>query len=462
MATAGTDTLDIAPLLDLLGPQLTAEQATLIFQQGQEAVVFALLTLAKRLAEKPPIASTTPDPSTPSGQIPPYTKPTGKGRAKPKGAKQGHPGHRRPAPSQIDRREEHTLSDCPKCHGPVRPCRGSRTRVIEDIPADITPVVTEHTIRRYWCPKCRDTVESVVPDALPGSTIGLRVVVLSAWLHYLLGTTLAQIIDVFNFHLHFKLSAGGLVQMWRRLREILLAWYLEIQTQALNRAVPHADETGWRVEGETYWSWCFTTQDLTYYMIDRSRGSPALKKFFKKTFAGVLVTDFWGAYNAVVCAETEVPAALVARSEADPALSQTRGGLAGVLPATEAADARLDPPERAAEGTVREGVHIAAAAAGRAVARTAGAALGAASCAPLGEATAAACLRVVHLPGPYRSPVRQQPRGASDPPGGDRAEEQLCQRKRGWCRDPGRPDERLPHAEATRSQPRLGRTASRP
>ena len=37
-------------------------------------------------------------------------------------------------------------------------------------------------------------------------------------------------------------------------------------------------------------------------MIDRSRGSPALMKFFIEEFAGTLVTDFWGAYNAVVCA----------------------------------------------------------------------------------------------------------------------------------------------------------------
>jgi transposase-like protein len=289
----------------LLGPQLTAEQAALIFQQGQEAVVFALLTLAKQLAEKPPGASATLDPSTPSGQTPPYQKPTGKGRAKPKGAKPGHPGRRRPAPPRIDHREEHTLSQCPKCHGPVRPCRATRTRIIEDIPADITPVVTEHVIPRYWCPGCRTTVEPVVIDALPGSTIGLRVVVLSAWLHYLLGTTLAQIVDVFNFHLHFELSAGGLVQMWHRLREILFAWYLEIQAQALDSAVLHADETGWRVNGKTHWLWCFTSTDVTYYMIDRSRGSPALKRFFKKEFAGVLVTDFWGAYNAVVCAHKQ-------------------------------------------------------------------------------------------------------------------------------------------------------------
>ena len=303
MATAGTDTLDTASLRAMLGPQLTAEQAALIFQQGQEAVVFALLTLAKQLAEKQ--AAATKDPSAPSGQTPPYAKPAAKGRRKPKGAKPGHPGHRRPAPPRIDRHEEHTLSACPKCQGPVRRCRSSRTRIIEDIPADITPVVTEHTIPRYWCPECCQTVEPVVADALPGSTIGLRVVVLSAWLHYLLGTTLAQIIDVFSFHLQFKLSAGGLVSMWHRLREILLAWYLEIQAQALDSAVLHADETGWRVDGKTHWLWCFSSTDVTFYMIDRSRGSPALKRFFTKEFNGVLVTDFWAAYNAVVCAQKQ-------------------------------------------------------------------------------------------------------------------------------------------------------------
>jgi transposase len=305
MATAGTETLDTASLQALLGPHLTAEQATLIFQQGQEAVVFALLSFAKQLAEKAVDVPKGPDPSAPSGQTPPYAKSPAKRRTKAKGAKPGHPGQRRPAPTRIDGHEEHALTACPQCHGPVRPCRGSRTRVIEDIPADITPVVTEHTIHRSWCPQCRTTVEPTVPDALPGSTIGLRVVVLSAWLHYLLGTTWAQITDVFNFHLQFQLSSGGLIQMWRRLREILLAWYLEIQAQALQSAVLHADETGWRVNGATYWLWCIASKDATSYMIDRRRGSPALKRFFKDEFAGVLVTDFWGAYNAVVCAQKQ-------------------------------------------------------------------------------------------------------------------------------------------------------------
>jgi hypothetical protein len=54
MAATSTDILDAATLKAMLGPELTAEQAALIFQQGQEAVVFALLTLAKQLTEKGP------------------------------------------------------------------------------------------------------------------------------------------------------------------------------------------------------------------------------------------------------------------------------------------------------------------------------------------------------------------------------------------------------------------------
>jgi transposase len=301
MAT-GTDTLLVPSLDAMLGPTLTEEQARTIFLQGEEATIFALLTLAKMVPSKP---STSPAPSTPSGMTPVYQKPASKKRNKRRGRKNGHVGSRRPTPICIDQRIEHKLDTCPGCDTPVTPCNSSRTRIIEDIPEIVTPVVTEHTIHRYWCPGCGKTVEPIVTDALPGATIGLRVLVLSAWLHYALGNTLSQIVEVFNYHLQFKVTPGGLVQMWGRLQEILFAWYLEIQTQALDAAVLHADETGWRVDGKTCWLWCFTSQDCTYYLIDRCRGGPVLKRFFKKHFAGTLVSDFWGAYNAVACARRQ-------------------------------------------------------------------------------------------------------------------------------------------------------------
>lgn len=67
----------------------------------------------------------------------------------------------------------------------------------------------------------------------------------------------------------------------------------------------HADETGWRVNGKGHWLWCFSRQRGTYYLIDQKRGLPVLAKFFRRAFAGTLVTDFWGAYNAVVCSQRQ-------------------------------------------------------------------------------------------------------------------------------------------------------------
>lgn len=38
---------------------------------------------------------------------------------------------------------------------------------------------------------------------------------------------------------------------------------------------------------------------LSFYQFDRSRGSPALQKFFTEELAGTLVSDFWAAYGSV-------------------------------------------------------------------------------------------------------------------------------------------------------------------
>lgn len=284
-----------------LGPQLTAGEAEAIYAQGPEAVIFALLEYARRLGEAQGLRAAVSSPATPSGMMPVYLKPAAKTRGKRPGRKAGHEGTRREPPSRIDRRVEHRATCCPDCGGRLQRCSTSRLRWTEDIPAGITPVVTEHTIHRDWCPRCRQPVEPVVPDALPGSQIGNHVLALSAWLHYGLGNTLQQVVEVFNYHLHFQLTKGGLVQQSYRLQAALFPWYEQIRDEALAAAVLHADETGWRVSGKTRWLWCFTDPRSTYYLIDRKRGSPALAKFFRDEFAGTLVTDFWGAYNAVAC-----------------------------------------------------------------------------------------------------------------------------------------------------------------
>jgi transposase len=280
---------------------LAEKQVRELVDGDREKVIFLILRLLA-IARGALAAS----PSTPSAMIPPYEKPSGKKRGKKKpGRKKGHPGARRERPLRIDVREEHVLHRCPECDGEVGKPSSSRTRVIEDIP-EIKPIATEHTIHRHYCPTCKKNVEPVVTDALPKSAIGNHVLALTAWLHYGLGQTISHIVEVLNAHLQLEVSGGGLVQMWNRLCEYLAEWVEEIKAEALRSAVLHADETGWRVDGQTEWLWCFTNENVTYYIIDRSRGSPALKRFFTESFGGTLVTDFWSAYNRVVCGSRQV------------------------------------------------------------------------------------------------------------------------------------------------------------
>lgn len=299
-------------VLELLrsGKGLSEEQARTLAQsllnEGEEALTFLLLEIASR------VSGAKPSPSTPSGMIPPFEKDAaskgGKKRKKKRGAKRGHPGSCRSKPLRIDRQEEHRLDQCPDCGGPLQQCNGEasvRSRIIEDIPEDIQPEVTEHIIHRDYCPTCRRHVEPPIDAALPKATIGNRLLCLTAYWHYALGMTITQILETLNYHLHFQISQGGLIQKWSQARKILQVWYESLAEEIQQSAVLHADETGWRVDGKTHWLWCFSNDHTTFYMVDQSRGSPALKKLFHEEFAGILVTDFWAAYDAVTCGDRQ-------------------------------------------------------------------------------------------------------------------------------------------------------------
>ena len=286
--------------------KLTEAQALRLYKQGPEVVTLVLLAASKRIAELQPASKDQPpSPSTPSGMVPIYTKANTPKRRKKSGAKKGHRGHRRERPERIDDHRTHRLKRCPCCGGRLQRCERKRTRLIEDIPEDIQPVVTEHTIHRDYCPKCKKHVEPVVPDAMPRATIGHHVITLTAWLHYGLGVTIDQIMDILSYHLQTKLTPGGLINAWQRLAEILLSWYEQIAEEAKNSAYLHADETGWRINGQGCWLWCFANDRNCYYMIEYCRGSPVLQKFFTKAFNGVLITDFWAAYDSVEAADRQ-------------------------------------------------------------------------------------------------------------------------------------------------------------
>ena len=282
---------------------VTEEESRRFSQQPSEVIAFTMLAIQQRIAQPRGV-------NVPPATIPAYEKPgsnSGKARKnkRKRGAQPGHKGSSRKSPPEPDRTRTQKLDDCPDCGGKLKDTGDTRERLSEDIPEDLKPVVTKDIIHRDWCPKCKKRFEPKPPDLLPHCQIGNRTLVLSSMLHYLQGLTISQIVDTFNFHLRLKITHGGLVQMWHRLAKILYSWYEEIHHQSLEGSKLHADETGWRVEGQTHWLWCFSSDSTVYFMVDKSRGSPALQKFFTRYFDGTLITDFWSPYDAVDCADKQ-------------------------------------------------------------------------------------------------------------------------------------------------------------
>jgi len=289
---------------------MTKAEAIALYKSGLEPTVAKLLELAaaneqlqqhlhKLMAHDDNAKAI--DPARPSAMTPAYEKPSSKHkRRKTPGRKKGHLGVRRKKPDHIDDVKEHKLEQCPDCGASLRgkeACE-TRSRYIEELP-QTRAVVVEHRIYRYYCRGCDKIVEAPVTAALPNSTIGLRTLAFAAWLHYGLGIATTKITRLLNVAAQFQVTASGLLQAWQRLAEILKSVYAEIGAAAQASAVINADETGWRVNGETFWLHCLCNQALAYFGIERSRGSPAIIKLLGEFFRGVLISDFWGGYNFI-------------------------------------------------------------------------------------------------------------------------------------------------------------------
>lgn len=274
---------------------MTRDEAMAILDLPREEAICAIIALAEK-SEKHDRLIGNLDVTCPSGMKPPYIKPPGKKRPGKPGQKKGHQGICRKSPEAIDEYVSHKMDSCPNCHGSLGSPVKNHKRVIMDIP-EVKPKVTEHTVYGYWCPKCKKIVYPKVMDALPNATLGLTMLVTTAWMHYWVGISVRNIARILSVFFRFDVSPGGLTQAWTNLAMTLKPQYAAIGKLIRNSAYLHIDETGWRLSGKSFWLWCFATSKWCYYIIDKGRGSPVIKKVLGKIFDGILICDFYGAYN---------------------------------------------------------------------------------------------------------------------------------------------------------------------
>jgi len=235
--------------------------------------------------------------STPSSKVPVKANTLAERQKRRGGGKLGHRGHGRGTVSaeEADRVEAVAAPDrCPDC-GTVLESKGTRQRTVCDCrPMKVERIV--YGLERKQCPQCGRVVQARAPGVLPKCLYGNQLLAHVAVQHYLYGATLGQIEKQTGIGYSSLLDA--LHQLARRLKDVP-----EKLAEAYRQApVKHADETGWRTDGQNGYAWLFCTKDISLFQFRKTRAAKVARHIFgEKPLPGVLVVDRYAAYNKTPC-----------------------------------------------------------------------------------------------------------------------------------------------------------------
>ena len=195
-------------------------------------------------------------------------------------------------------RVEHAVEACPDCGTQLVGGWVHRTREVIEIP--VSPVqVTEHVILARNCPVCeaRRVPKVALKDAVVGQQrLGVNLVSLIATLREE-GRLPFRTIQWYLKTVHqLDLSVGGIVQAIHCTANRAQGAVAEFLERVRGSPVVNADETGWRQDGANGYAWTFSTPTERYFL-RRGRHKEVVDEVLDESFGGVLVSDFYAAYN---------------------------------------------------------------------------------------------------------------------------------------------------------------------
>jgi hypothetical protein len=214
-----------------------------------------------------------------------------------------HPGSFRPEPPPDTAFIEHDVhpEQCSRCGGRNLEATGEfEEHIVADIPE---PKVEWHRYRRHIhaCRDCQATCQARGELELPGAHVGPRARLLACYARAHLGISLGKTQHLLHDYFGLTVSRAGLLGHLRWGGN-LFAPVVEELWEILRRSpVAQGDETGWRIDGQMAWAWCFRDTRLALFLIDRHRNRAVLERALGTSFAGTLVSDFYAVYDGLDC-----------------------------------------------------------------------------------------------------------------------------------------------------------------
>lgn len=236
--------------------------------------------------------------STTSSQIPVKPNALADTQAQKGGGQFGHLGVGRQVFSAAEadevRKAEVSEESCESCQGRLSRQSSNRRAVYEIEVEKLRKVYYE--IERKVCPECRKIVSAKVENVLPRMSLSNELVVEVAEQHYVLGRTLGQIAE------RFGVNYATLAKSLKRIGKYLEPSLERLKEDYRHTKVRHADETGWRTDGASGYSWYFGSKEVSLHLFRETRSASVVREVLGiKELGGVLVVDRYGGYNRVPC-----------------------------------------------------------------------------------------------------------------------------------------------------------------
>ena len=239
----------------------------------------------------------------------------GKGKKKGRG-KKGRKGAGNKAKNKpVTKKETATPDLCANCGEPLNEQPALKTkviRIIEDIPsAPVELEVIKVTQQKKYCKNCQEVTTASTDLALPKADVGINTTVQLVYMWVKMGMPFTRISEYFKDFYSQLMSTSGLSAHVIRVSKILQPVYEEILEDIRSSELVHADESGWRVNGNRWWLWVIGNRQSACYTIDKSRGKDVIHRMLGQIFMGVLVVDGWKAYLSVICEQQSCMAHLL-------------------------------------------------------------------------------------------------------------------------------------------------------
>ena len=219
-----------------------------------------------------------------------------------KRAKRHNTSRKRAQPTRIER---HALAHCPDCHYRLRGESLDYRREVIELPPPQPVEVIEHQVVKRWCPRCehwRSPQLNLSGQVIGHGRLGVRVAALVCYLRTTLRLPVRQVQSYLATLHQLHLSVGEIVALAHRVRRQLQGRADQLLAQVRKQAVVHQDETGWRENGQNGYVWVTASdgaEAVRYYEYSPSRSHWVALRLLGERFGGLLVSDFYAAYNLV-------------------------------------------------------------------------------------------------------------------------------------------------------------------